>query len=113
MSLLIIPFRAAHYPRLPSAETSRQSGLSSYGRAHAHNSRARSSDAQDAIERSKHYSGQKGGGCFSFFAAEIWIRLLLNVALRIELLEVCPQVFCLLFVLDAGEYHFGARNSSL
>ena len=40
----------------------------------------------------------------------IGAKLLLFVALGIELLEVCPQVFRLLFVLDTGEYHFGAQN---
>jgi hypothetical protein len=33
--------------------------------------------------------------------------------LRIELLKVCPEVFGLFFVLDAGEYLFGPGNLCL
>jgi hypothetical protein len=38
------------------------------------------------------------------------MNLLLGIALGIELLEVRPQIFGCLLVLDAGKYHFGARN---
>ena len=34
-----------------------------------------------------------------------------TIALGIELLEVSPNILGLLFILDSGKYHFGARNS--
>jgi hypothetical protein len=40
-------------------------------------------------------------------------KLLLYIALGIELLQICPQILCLLFVLDTGKYHFGARDFCL
>ena len=38
-------------------------------------------------------------------------KLLLYIALGIELLEVSPNILGLLFILDSGKYHFGAWNS--
>jgi hypothetical protein len=42
-----------------------------------------------------------------------FVGLLFDIAVGIELFEVGPQVADLLFVLDAGEDHFGARDFGL
>ena len=55
--------------------------------------------------------GLQGAGVVPIW--ETPIGLLFDIAVGIELFEVGPQVADLLFVLDAGEDHFGARDFGL
>src|SRR5262249_60955608 len=48
--------------------------------------------------------GKRGACC--------WV-LFFNAAIRIELREIGPKVIHLLFVLDPGKDHLGARNHAL